>query len=52
MNLQSYITAIESTNDVDTLKALGWTILIDRDISYEELEILATNVVERYNKIK
>lgn len=56
MNLQSYITAINETNDVDTLKALWWTIGMDTNLSVTlyggDLEKLATKIFERYNKIK
>jgi len=52
MNLQSYITAIEQTNDVDTLKALWWTIGMDTNIDGNELVMLAYRLMERYNKIK
>lgn len=52
MNLQSYITAIESTNDVHTLKALWWTIGMDINTNLEELSYLADKLMERYNKIK
>lgn len=52
MNLQSYITAIESTNDVDTLKALWWTIGMDTNIGKHEMIGVCNLIMERYNKIK
>lgn len=52
MNLQSYITAIESTNDVDTLKALWWTIGMDTNHDGYDVMMLLNLIMERYNKIK
>lgn len=52
MNLQSYITAINETNDVSTLKELWWTIGMDTNIDCDDLSCLACKVWSRYNKIK
>lgn len=51
MNLENYIKEIEKTNDIDTLKAIWWTIGMDSNID-REFYVLANAIMERYNKIK
>lgn len=52
MNLNQYIKTIQQTNDIDTLKAIWWTIGMDTNIYGEEMMELLNKIMERYNEIK